>query len=214
MKNKPIKWWFKFWYHCASKTKYPYQLNLYLGKKEMWEENLGRSVVLALTECLEDKYCTIFFDNYFNSPYLIIKLFGKGLYKIGAVRNQTNRWREVIMNISLLFSNISARQSKSTVQQQMKGSATKIPVPSLDVIKSIINVWVASTWSTKEQQLTILFVNLQLDFIYLFFFLIWWMQLVSVVPSFTIWWIKTVKVLVAWTWSTKEQQLTILIVDL
>ena len=73
------------------------------------------------------------------------------------------------MNISLLFSNISARQSKSTVQQQMKGSATKIPVPSLDVIESIIKVWVASTWTTKEQQLTILIVNLQLDFIYLFF---------------------------------------------
>ena len=54
--------------------------------KKRREENLGPSVVLALTECLEDKYCTIFSDNYFNSPYLIIKLFGKGLYEIGAVR--------------------------------------------------------------------------------------------------------------------------------
>ena len=122
--------------------------------------------------------------------------------------------REVITNISLLFNNISATQSKSTVLQQMKGSAIKIPVSSLDVIKSIIGVWVASTWSTKEQQLTILIVNLQLDFIYLFFFLIWWMQLVSRGSSFTIWCIKTIKVLVAWTWSTIEQQLTILIVNL
>ena len=34
----------------------------------------------------------------------------------------------------------------------------------------MIKVWVASTWSTKEQQVTILIVNLQLDFIYIFFF--------------------------------------------
>ena len=193
--------------------------NIYTSSTCTWVKkrragNLGPSVVLALTECLEDKYCTIFFDNYFNSPYLIINLFGKGLYEIGAFRNQTNRSREVITNISLLFSNISAMQSKSTVLKQMKGSAIKIPVSSPDVIKSIIRVWVASTWSTKEQQLTILIADLQLDFIYLFFFLIWWMQLVSRGSSFTIWCIKTIKVFVVWTSSTIEQQLTILIVNL
>ena len=77
---------FKFWYHNTSKTGYLYQLHLYLGNKESREENLGPSVVLALTECLEDTYSTIFFDNFFNSPSLIIKLFEKCLYGIGAAR--------------------------------------------------------------------------------------------------------------------------------
>ena len=54
LKNKPINWGFKFWYHCASKTGYLYQFDLYLGKKESRGENLGPSVVLALTECLKD----------------------------------------------------------------------------------------------------------------------------------------------------------------
>ena len=45
VKNKPIKWGFKFWYCCASETGYIYQLDLYLGKKESAEENLGTSVV-------------------------------------------------------------------------------------------------------------------------------------------------------------------------
>ena len=86
VKNKPIKWGFKFWYRCASKTGYLYQFDLYLGKKESREENLGPSVVLAQTESLKETYCTIFFDNFFNSPSLIIKLFDKSLYGIGTAR--------------------------------------------------------------------------------------------------------------------------------
>ena len=38
------------------------------------------------------------------------------------------------------------------------------------LLKCIIKVRLASTWSTKQQQLTILIVNLQLDFIYFIFF--------------------------------------------
>lgn len=79
VKNKPIKWGFKFWYHDTSKTGYLFQFDLYLGKKEKREEILESSVVLALIECLEDTYCTIFFDNFFNSPSLNIKLFEKGV---------------------------------------------------------------------------------------------------------------------------------------
>ena len=76
VKNKPIKWGFKFWSRCASKTGYLYQLDLHLGKKEKAEENLGPSAVLKMTECLENFYCTVFFDNFFNSPSLITKLYG------------------------------------------------------------------------------------------------------------------------------------------
>ena len=67
MNKIPIKWRFKFCYHCASKTGYLYQFDLYLGEKESREEKFGPHVVLALTECLEGTYCTIFFDNFFNN---------------------------------------------------------------------------------------------------------------------------------------------------
>ena len=57
--NKPIKWGFKFWNCCASKAWYLCQFDLYSGKKELTEENLGGRVVLTLTECLENTCCTI-----------------------------------------------------------------------------------------------------------------------------------------------------------
>ena len=83
VKNKPIKWGFKFWFHCASKTGYFYQLDLYLGKKEKAEENLGPSVVLKMTGCFENSYCTVFFDNFFNSPFTDHKTL---LYGVGTAR--------------------------------------------------------------------------------------------------------------------------------
>ena len=81
VENKPVKWGFKFWYGCASETGYLYQFDLYLGKKEGAEENLGPSVVLKTTESLQNSHC-IFFYNFFNSPLLIMKLYEGGLYGI------------------------------------------------------------------------------------------------------------------------------------
>ena len=89
IKKKPIKWGFKFWYRCASATRYLYQLDMYLGKKENVETNLGESVVLKMSEVLENTYCTVYFNNFFNSSLLIFKLFEKGIYGTGTA--QTNR---------------------------------------------------------------------------------------------------------------------------
>ena len=33
MKNKPIKWGFKFWFRCGAKSGYLYEFDMYLGKK-------------------------------------------------------------------------------------------------------------------------------------------------------------------------------------
>ena len=65
--NKPIKWGFKYWYRCDSEAGYVYQLELYQGRKEKKELNLGLSVVLDSCEILKDSYCHVFFDNFFNS---------------------------------------------------------------------------------------------------------------------------------------------------
>ena len=83
VENRPIKWGFKIWYRCASETRYLYQLDLHLCKKESAEKNLGPDVVLKMTESLQNSHCMIFPDNFFNSPSLIVKLYDRGLYGIG-----------------------------------------------------------------------------------------------------------------------------------
>ena len=87
-KSKPIEWGFKFWFCCLSKSGYLYQMDIYLGRKQTTNCNLGlgEEVVLQLTKDLERSFCTVYFDNFFNSPKLIEKLFQKGIYGIGKVR--------------------------------------------------------------------------------------------------------------------------------
>ena len=50
VKNKLIKWGFKYWYRCDSETGYVYQLELYQGRKEKRGLNLGSRVVLDLCQ--------------------------------------------------------------------------------------------------------------------------------------------------------------------
>ena len=86
--SKPIKWGFKFWFHCSSKSGYLYQMDIYnMVIKQTPECNLGlgEEVVLQLTKDLERLFCTVYIDSFFNSPKLIEKLFQKDIYDIGAV---------------------------------------------------------------------------------------------------------------------------------
>ena len=87
MKNKPIKWGFKFWFRCGSKSGYLYDFDMYLGKKKSTEFGLGESVVLSLCKSLENSHCHVFFDNFFTSPTLMLKLSEKGIYATGTVRS-------------------------------------------------------------------------------------------------------------------------------
>ena len=59
IKSKPIKWDFKFWFRCSSKTGYLYQLDIDLDKKQNTEFNLGEEVVLQSTKDLEGSFCTV-----------------------------------------------------------------------------------------------------------------------------------------------------------
>ena len=65
MKNKPIKWGFKFWFRCGAKSGYLYEFDMYLGKKGNTKFGLGESVVLSLCQKLKDTHCFVFFDNFF-----------------------------------------------------------------------------------------------------------------------------------------------------
>ena len=87
IKNKPIKWSFKYWYRCYSETSYVCQLELYKGRKMKRELNLVSSVVLDLCQVLKDTYCHLFYDNFFNSPTLIQKLHDNGQYDLGTARS-------------------------------------------------------------------------------------------------------------------------------
>ena len=86
MKNKPIKWGFKFWFHCGAKSDYLYEFDIYLGKKGNTEFGLGESVILSMCQKLKDTHCFVFFDNFFTSPALLVKLLEMGIYAIGTVR--------------------------------------------------------------------------------------------------------------------------------
>ena len=96
IKNKPIKWDFKIWYRCTCETGYLCQLDLYLRKKESAEENLGPGVVLKMIESLQNSHCMVFFvDNFFNSPWLTVKLYERGLYGIGTAWKDRKRMPEM-----------------------------------------------------------------------------------------------------------------------
>ncbi len=82
---------------CASKTGYAYHFELYLGKRKNTEElGIGEGVVLGLSEGLKNKFATLYFDNFFNSPTLIKRLYERGLYGIGTVRSNRKHMPEML----------------------------------------------------------------------------------------------------------------------
>ena len=108
IKSKQIKWSFKFWFCCDSKSRYLHELEMYLGRKESADYNLGENVVLKLATSLNDSYCTLFFDNFFFSPNLIQILFKNSFTtlemfektgKSGQHFCQTKISKEVIANL-------------------------------------------------------------------------------------------------------------------
>ena len=100
IKSKPIKLGFKFWFCCLSKSGYLYQMNMYLRRKKTpeFDLGLGEEVVLQLTKDLERSFCTVFFENFFNCPQLIEKLFQKGIYGVGTVQANRKQMPKMIDN--------------------------------------------------------------------------------------------------------------------
>ena len=88
LKMKPIKRNFKWWFRCASSNGYLYEFDLYLGKKQNVEVNLGECVVMQLSEKLKGTFWTLLFENFFNRPLLINKLFEEKICTIGTVSSQ------------------------------------------------------------------------------------------------------------------------------
>ena len=81
MKNVTIKCGFSFWFQCYSKSGCLYEFDMYLGKMVKIEFSLVESVVLSLSESLKK-----FFDNFFTSVKLILKLLENRIYGIETVK--------------------------------------------------------------------------------------------------------------------------------
>ena len=56
-------------------------------KSPKQEFGLGESAVLYLCENLKSGYCYVFFDTFFTSPNLMLKLFEDGIYATGTTRS-------------------------------------------------------------------------------------------------------------------------------
>ena len=130
---------------------------IYLGRKQTPEFNLGleEEVVLQLTKDLKRLFFTVYFDNFFNCPKLIEKLFHKGIYGVGTVRDNRQQMLKMIDNqqmkredceflfsdntiawkwmdnrsVLLLSSAIEEMNDILSVQKREKGSKTKCSVP-------------------------------------------------------------------------------------
>ena len=137
-------------------------IDIYLGRKQTPEFNLGlgKDVVLQLMKDLERLFCTVYFDNFFNSPKLIEKLFQKCIYGTGTVRANREQMQKMIddkqmkrgdckflfsgntmackwMNnrsVLLLSSALEGMNNTLLVQRTEKGSKTKCSVPCPKIV--------------------------------------------------------------------------------
>ena len=86
IKNKSIKWGFKFWLHCDAVTGYLYEFDIYIGRKDHPDLGLGETVFLDLTKKLAGTGASIYADNYSNSTTLAARLQDRNLSFVGVVR--------------------------------------------------------------------------------------------------------------------------------
>ena len=160
MKNKPIKWGFKFWFCCGEKSGCLYEFDMYLGKKGNTEFGLGESFVLSLCQKFKDTHCFAFFDNFYTSPALLVKLLEMTIYATGTVRaNRKNMpvWKHdkemkrgehdwfssnhlsVIKwmdnNSVILLSNYFNPKKTQQIERTVKGSKDKVKVTCPSVIQ-------------------------------------------------------------------------------
>ena len=125
------------------------------------ELNLGESFVSKMCKALEKCYCIVYFDNFFNSPLLISKLFKKRIYGVGTAQSNRRgmpalpsdkemkrgdsdyqfstdvgccKWMDN-RSVVMLCSNIEGMQTKSSIQRRAKGSGIKVSISYPDVIK-------------------------------------------------------------------------------
>ena len=118
-------------------------MDIYLGRKQTPEFNLGlgEEVVLQLTKDLERSFCTVSFDNSFNSPKLIEKLFQKGIYGIGTVRANRKQMPKMINDEQMKRGDCEFLFSRNTmVCKWMDNRSVLLLSSAHEVINDILSV--------------------------------------------------------------------------
>ncbi|XP_058793962.1 piggyBac transposable element-derived protein 3-like [Phymastichus coffea] len=90
MPQKPIKRGYKCWV-CADESGYICEFQIYTGKKESTEKDLGPRVVKELTRELVGDNHHVYFDNYFTSVKLMIDLKRDNIFACGTVCKDRKR---------------------------------------------------------------------------------------------------------------------------
>jgi len=88
MKGKPVRFGFKAWCLCSSDG-YLFQCLPYAGRDDNYDEELGlgASVVMSLLRIVPNPlHHAVYFDNFFTSHKLMIKLRQSGFHATGTVR--------------------------------------------------------------------------------------------------------------------------------
>ena len=102
MPLKPVKRGIKVWVLADSNNGYFCKFRVYTGKGDCDnDKTLGESVVLNLTSELKDKHHHIYFDNFFTSPNLLLKLHEDGLYACGTARKDRRGFPSDLKSIKL-----------------------------------------------------------------------------------------------------------------
>ncbi len=89
------------WVLADSINGYFHTLQVYTGKVEGGEKNLGHRVVRDLTASLKGKYHHVYFDNFFTSTALMEDLRHDGIYACGTARKDRRGFPEALKIVKL-----------------------------------------------------------------------------------------------------------------
>ena len=101
MPKKPIKRGFKVWVRADSHNGYIADLDVYTGREESTETNLGAKVVKKLSRPLVGGNYHLYFDNFFSSVSLFEDLVEDSLYACGTFRKDRKGLLLAVKNTKL-----------------------------------------------------------------------------------------------------------------
>lgn len=96
---KPIKRGFKVWVIACAMSGYMFSFDIYTGKAPGEEVNvgLGEKIVLLLSYALECLGYYLFFDNFFSTIPLMVKLLNKNIFACGTFRKNRKFYPSTVL---------------------------------------------------------------------------------------------------------------------
>ena len=101
MPKRPIKRGFKVWVRADSHNGYISDLDVYTGRDDSTETNLGAKVVKKLSQPLIRGNYHLYFDNFFSSVALFEDLVEDGIYACGTFRKDRKGLPVVVKSTKL-----------------------------------------------------------------------------------------------------------------